>query len=157
MVYVFDASAINFVGRQTNAALIFDVLHDLMLGRHMCFPDEVVDELKRLAHGEIAYTWTRAAAVSRLDRGAAYKHLVAVTHRVPNLVDDEAEYESSAPNVLAQAHSLMLDGHDVCVVTEDVRIKPTRLSLAAACAQLDVPWCAVAECLRAFNAEQLLD
>lgn len=155
-VYVIDASAINYVGRQNNAPLIFDALQDLISGQFMCFPDEVLDELKRLAKGEYAYSWTKAVAASRMDRGAAYKHLQAVIYQVPNLVDQDSEYESSVACVLAQARSLAYDGHDVQVVTEDVRDKPTRISLAAACATLNVPWCAVSECLRRHNYNGLL-
>jgi hypothetical protein len=147
-MYVIDASAINHVGRQATAPGVFDVLLEMIESHEMCFPDEVLDELERLAKGEHAYTWAKAAGASRLDRGAAYKHLVAVTHLVPALVDAEAEYESSAPCVLAQARSLQLAGFSVRVVTEDVRDKPTRISLAAACAQLDMSWCAVSQCLR---------
>jgi len=147
-MYIIDASAINHVGRQRHAPLMFDVLLGMIASHQMCFPDEVLDELERLARGEHTYTWAKAAAASRFDRGAAYKHLVAVTHQVRDLVDAEAEYESSAPCVLAQARSLFLTGHKVKVVTEDVRDKPTRISLAAACSKLDMPWCAVSQCLK---------
>jgi hypothetical protein len=157
MIFVIDAPAIIFVGRQHQAASIFDALHDLIVTQQMCFPDEVLEELQRLARGEFAYSWTKAAAASRFDRGAAYKHYVAVVSQVPGLVDADAEHESSAPCVLAQARSLMLEQQTIQVVTEDVRDKPTRLSLASACAQLGVSWCAMAECLRSCQVGHLLD
>lgn len=147
VIYVFDAHAINATGRQSHAPLIFDVLYDLICESLACFPDEVVEELKRLAKGEFTYSWVKAAASSRFDKGAAYKHYQAVTSLVPDLVDDYAEYESSAACVLAQARSLTVVGHEVKVVTEDIRTKPTRICLAEACDRLEMPWCTLQQCL----------
>lgn len=147
MLHVLDVSAINAAGRQPNAPLIFEALDDLIKDKRACFPDEVLEELERLARGEFTYTWTKAVATDRCDKGAAYKHVQSVAHLVPNLVDADAEHESSAVAVLAQARSLMLLRQDIVVVTEDVRPKPTRMALAEACQQLEVPWMPLPTCL----------
>jgi hypothetical protein len=141
MLHVIDAPAINYVGRKIEAPAIFDALHDHIQEEKLCFPDEVLEELKRLAKGEFTYSWVKAAAVSRFNKGAAYKHYVAVTSQVTELIDIYAEHESSCAAVLAQAYSLILAGHPVTVITEDVRDKPTRISLAAACERMHMTWC----------------
>lgn len=134
-----------------------DVLGDLIEDKRACFPDTVLAELERLARGEFTYTWAKAIAPSRCEKGAAYTHQQAVAHQVPGLVDHESEHESSVVAVVAQARSLIQTGRvDVTVVTEDVRPKPTRLPLVAGCNQLSIPWISLADCLRTCGYGGLL-
>jgi hypothetical protein len=156
MLYILDVSAINLAGRRDNAPLILEALGDLIESSVACFPDEVLAELERLARGEFTYTWAKAAAPNRFDKGASYKVLASTSHQVRGLVDIYAEYESSACAVLAQARSLGLDGRDVSVVTEDTREKPTRMSLAAACDQMDVRWVPLNDCLLLCGHDDLV-
>jgi len=157
VLHVFDVSALNAAGRYRNASLVFEALGDLIEDKQACFPDDVLGELERLARGEFTYTWAKAIAPSRCEKGAAYKHHQAIAHQVPDLIDHEAEHESSVVAVAAQAYSLMQAGRiDVTAVTEDVRAKPTRLPLATGCGQLGIPWISLANCLRTCGYGNLL-
>lgn len=155
MIHILDASCINAAGRHSNAPFVLDVLDDLIKDRQACFPDEVLLELERLAKGEFTYSWLKATSNNRFNKGAAYKHHQYVAHQVPSLVDDDAQYESSAVAVLAQARDLSVTGLDVAVVTEDIRVKPTRTALSVACNQLGMPWMRLSDCLGACGFESL--
>ncbi|MFI6599140.1 DUF4411 family protein [Nonomuraea sp. NPDC050536] len=154
-MYVIDVSALNAVGHHRNGPLIFDVLDDLVKAQQLCFPDEVLNELERLAKGEFTYSWTKATASDRLDKGAPYKYYQAVVHQVRELVDEDAEHESSAATVAAQAKSLMADGYSVTVITEDIKSKPTRMPLALACDILEIPWIGIGHYLESCGSIEL--
>ena len=72
MRYVLDVSIINGISLNVrDPELVFDRLTDLVKEGTVCFCNEVMTELKRLAEGELAYTWAKAAgAATRREKGA---------------------------------------------------------------------------------------
>jgi Domain of unknown function (DUF4411) len=153
--YVLDVSTINAISLDVpDPELVFDRLTDLVKEGTVCFSNEVIDELKRLAEGELAYTWAKAAGTARREKGAPYDYVQWVADNVRDLVDEYAEYESAAPTVLAQACYLKADGQEVCVVTEDIRDKPTRISLGSGCAQAGIRSIRLQQFLEELNNDE---
>jgi hypothetical protein len=135
-MYVLDGPAIVSVPLQVaNPSDVFLGLTDLLDARELCFCNEVLDELDRIAKGEPALVWARSSAPNRAHKGSAYRYSVWVGHDFRELTDTTARdtQESAATYVVAQALELRDAGEDVTVVSEDRRPKPTRASLLQAC------------------------
>lgn len=149
MLHVVDVSSLLAAGWRADANFVLQFLDDLVKDETLCYPDAVLHELKQRARGEFTYTWAKAVGDNRCSKSVAYGYIRLVSESVPDLVDEEAQTASSAPEVLAQACALRKTDPDVCVVTEDVKDKPTRLALATACDRLEVPHMRLNDCLSA--------
>lgn len=139
MLHVVDtASLLTIQNFREDAVDCFVGMTDLVKESQLCFPAEVIDELERLAKGESALVWAKAVSDSRCNKGASYNYTEWVLASCPTLLDDTAlaTQEPAAPFVAAQAVQLQSESHEVCVVTEDVLEKPTRMCLRQACAEL---------------------
>jgi hypothetical protein len=154
-VYVFDGSSIITAGLLDDAPEIFDLFGELIHGHRACFPDEVLAELGRLAKDEHPNTWAKGIAPTRCHKGASYKIFGWVAQNVQDLIDYDAEHSSPAAAVLAQARELSTPAFEAIVVTEDIIDKPTRISLATACQQLDMPYVRLHECIRRTKSENI--
>jgi len=65
-----------------------------------------------------------------------------------HMVDVDAEGDPGDPYVLAQALSLMDDGMDVRIVTEDaLDHEPLRIAMTTGCDRMDIPYCRLADFL----------
>lgn len=141
MLYIFDASAIvsvQFCTADTNV-LLEEMAERLNRGE-LCFCNEVLEELKRLAREEAPLAWAVASGPNRAHKGAPYNYIAWVLDQIPEIVDDSARdtQEPAGPYVLAQALELHRTQKQVTVVTADLYAKPTRTCLKDACAQLGI-------------------
>ncbi len=73
-----------------------------------------------------------------------YEHILNVMSIAGAVVDVDKASEDADPWVLALALQLKIDGHAVCIVTEDI-VDRSRISIATACGRLDIEWCRVRE------------
>lgn len=141
MLYVADSAAIIEVqNSRPNSSACFNGMTALVEESSLCFPDEVIEELGRLAKDEAGHVWARAVSGSRCHRGAPFNYVTWVLQECSGLVDATAlaSQEPAAVYVAAQALQLSNDGKEVAVVTEDVHEKPTRQCLAEACERLEL-------------------
>ena len=91
--------------------------------------------LERLAKGDPALTWAKAAAPNRAHKGASYLNIEFVAQDFEEIIDTSARdtQESAALYAVAQALELRDNDIEVTVVTEDRFPKPTRASVLEAC------------------------
>lgn len=142
MLYVLDsATLLTIQNFRNDAADLFDGMTTLVQDSRLCFPPEVVEELRRLAHKEQALVWARAVPDSRCNKGAPDNYTSWVLYSCPTLVDGTAlaNQETAAPFVAAQAVQIRTEGGEASVVTEDIYEKPTRTCLWQACGDLGLP------------------
>jgi uncharacterized protein DUF4411 len=103
--------------------------------KKLFYPPEVCSELERgaesLSNPDAPLIWARDHKHCS-ERPAELTTLRRILERVPDLIDPDNPYEQADPYVLAVALDLHIGGFDVCVVTEDRRDRPTRVSLATA-------------------------
>jgi hypothetical protein len=152
LIYVFDASALLAVDYYCpTPQYVFGEMVDMVSDGRVCFCDEVLEELGRMASGEWPFVWAKSVSERRRYRGGGYSTKILIAAQARELIDGEASYESSAPAVLAQAYDLRADGLDAYVVTEDTVEKPTRIPLVIACGRLSVPCKSTHEFLKACN------
>ncbi|MEU4980842.1 DUF4411 family protein [Streptomyces sp. NPDC021969] len=140
-MYVIDTDALIAVAQlvpESNINLLLEDLVPLVEEGNVCFPDLVIAECKRLAHGESIALWVRSVAGSRVCKSVAYSFTIQVLAAAPDLLDDSGEEESSQVAVAAMALYFSSKDDEVMVVTEDRRPLPTRTCLADACKEMDV-------------------
>jgi hypothetical protein len=114
---------------------------DLLGEGKLCFPNEVVEELERIARKEAPLMWAKGCSPSRTNKGAPYPFIEWVGQDFPDLVDATARdtQETGAVYVVAQALALKDANLGVTVVTNDIRAKPTRASTQEACVHFKIP------------------
>ena len=139
-----------------NPGQAFNYLTDLVRNGDLVFPDQVMDELERLALDEDPHVWARAVAGERFRKAADYSQVQWVLNQVRDLTDSEAEYEVAAPYVVALARELIEDGHNCHIVTDDVHDKPTRIALTTACMRLGIRSVTCRVCLSEAGRADLL-
>jgi hypothetical protein len=77
VIYVLDVSAL--LGIQVyvpTPELVFDTMVDLVDEGTVCFCDEVLEELERVAKGTWTFVWAKSVARSRTQRGGGYENKV---------------------------------------------------------------------------------
>jgi hypothetical protein len=147
VIYVFDSSAlIGILLKGPDHGSVYNRLTDFVNSDQVCFCDDVLVELERLARNEPPHIWAKAVAKSRCHKDAAYKHKMWTAQQAPDLIDLDAEFGSAAA-VLAQARELISLQQKTRVVTEDINDKPTRAALAVVCRRLNIPVMRLQECL----------
>jgi hypothetical protein len=158
-VYVLDADS--FLQLPTllpdgSIHSLLDDLGDLVQEGYVTFPDHVLNECKRIAKGELIFTWMKAISASRKNHKVAYAHTVQVLAKCRDLLDEDAPEEQSPLAVAAMAHYLNSTDLDCVVVTEDRRPLPTRLCLSEACGVLGIPELTVVQFLADVQLDQHL-
>jgi hypothetical protein len=152
LIAVFDASALLAIDYYCSTPQhVFGQMIEMVSEGTVCFCDEVLEELHRMASAEWPYVWAKSVSERRRYRGGGYSTKILIAAQVQELIDSEATYEAAAPAVLAQAYDLREQGMDAHIVTEDTMEKPTRIPLAIACTRLDVPCKSTYEFLKAYN------
>lgn len=142
VLYVLDGPAIVTVSLEvSDDNEVFMGLTDLLDDGEVCFCDEVVPELERLAKGDPALTWAKTAAPNRAYKGASYLTIEFVAQDFKEIIDTTARdtQESAALYVVAQALELRDNGVEVTVVSQDRHSKPTRASVLEACQHFGLP------------------
>ncbi len=150
MLYVLDGPAILSVSLEvSDENAVFVGLSELLDDGDLCFCDEVLPELDRLAKGEAGRTWARTAAPNRAHKGASYLAIEFVAQDFSEIIDTTARdtQESAALYVVAQALELRDAGREVIVVSQDRRPKPTRASVLEACEHFGLPCISLPEFL----------
>lgn len=160
MLYILDGPAIVSVPLQVeNPSEVFLGMTRLLENGDLCFCGEILDELDRLARGEQALVWARSSAGNRAHKGAAYPSIEWVAQDFEAIIDTTARdtQEPAALYVVAQALELRDTGHDVTVVSEDRRPKPTRACLLEACEHFGLRCIALLDFLREVSLLAELD
>jgi rRNA-processing protein FCF1 len=143
LLYVIDTAALLTIQNgRSDSANCFLGMTDLVNESKLCFPNEVVEELERLAREEEALVWAKTASSSRCHKGAPYNYVAWVLQACEDIADKSAHVsqEPAAPYVAAQALELKTENVEALVVTEDVLEKPTRKCLRQACEDLELPF-----------------
>lgn len=137
-LWVVDSSSVICVREKYSAAKekqVFDQLSDYANRGKMLFPPEVCGELERGAESETnpdaALRWVRAHK-DQCERAATPENIRRVLAKVPELIDVDSPNEQADPYVLAVAVDLQISGFRVCIITDDRKDKPKKLSLATA-------------------------
>jgi hypothetical protein len=157
MIYVLDGPAIVSVALVVpDPNAVFLGMTDLLNEGKLCFPNEVVEELERIARNEAPLVWAKGCAPSRTNKGAPYPFIEWVGQDFPDLIDTTARdtQESGAVYVVAQALTLEDANLSVTVVTNDVRAKPTRASTQQACQHFKIPCMELVDFLAALDLLQ---
>ena len=153
-VWILDTSAlIEFkqllpVAEQWNA---FVRLERLVGNGRIAMPRQVLAEATRVSHPDVPGAWA-AAMRERLQHtlDPGYHFTKLVMEEAGDVVDANRPTEDADPYVLALALHTRERGFDVMVVTADVVDRlPIKISLATACARLNVEWARPEEFLTA--------
>ena len=141
--WILDTSAlIDFkhllpVSDQWNA---FVRLESLVENGWIAMPSQVLTEATNLIHPDLPGAWA-AGMRRRLQhtRDPGHHFIQCVMREASDVVDHDKTAEDADPYVLALALYLRERGRDVVVVTNDVVDRlPTKISLATACARMNV-------------------
>jgi hypothetical protein len=104
----------------------------------LTFPDEVLREVKGVAHLDAPGAWADGVEDNRRPPKQPEDELVAeVLAQCPGLVDPDRPVHGD-PYVVALAVHFARGSHDVVVVSDDVRDRQDRLSVRAACDMLGI-------------------
>jgi hypothetical protein len=149
-MYVVDGPAIVSVPLNVGEpSKVFLGMTEMLNDAKLCFCDQVVTELERIAKDEQPLVWAKGCSANRAHKGAAYNFIAWVTVDFSDLVDETARdtQEAAAVYVVAQALALRDAGLDVTVVSEDRYRKPTRASVREACEHFGLRCIALVEFL----------
>ena len=161
-IWVADTSSLSGIRRideigVAREATVLKKLERFVESGQIVYPKPVVDELGQYASGDKPfrpYEWAKRhkdAIVRQADLFETTKELLADAQI--QLVVDAAKAigeEEADPYVLALAVKLKREGHEVTVLTEERRDRPSKLSLNTACGLLRV-YCLP---VRAFLVQQ---
>ncbi len=144
-LWVIDSSSLICVREKYSAAkeeTVFEQLGVYATNGKMFFPPEVCGELERGAESEAnpdaVLRWVLAHK-RRCERVATPENIRRVLAKVEELIDVDSPHEQADPYVLAVAVDLQIGGFHVCIITDDRRDKPKRLSLATASGIFMIP------------------
>src|SRR5437762_296912 len=115
--------------------MVFKAMAKYATRQKLLYPTEVRAELERGSESQSnpdpPLVWVRDHRHCS-ERPADLATVGRVLARVPDLLDPDNPHEQADPYVLAVSLDLQIGGFDVCVVTDDRRDRPTRISLATA-------------------------
>jgi hypothetical protein len=137
--YILEATALAEMFTLRAAHELIEPLTALVEGNMATFPDDVIPELRAHYADDPVFAWATGVRNARIEPAVPWDDKRDVEERVPGLIDPDDAREQCGPAVLAQAR-ILCDIGVVTVVTEDIGPKPTRVSIAAACEALDLPW-----------------
>ena len=139
-VWVIDTSSVIELRQipRPDRQPVLDALTALVDGDAMYFPPQVLGELDR--HSDVAHRWAKANATKGCRLGHLYPEGAQILGRLPNLIDHtKIGVDQADPYVVATAQVLAKQNHQVTVITDDVRTRPTRTSLSAAAGAFGFP------------------
>ena len=118
----------------------------MVVDGRIALPRQAINEVSEIAHPDLPGAWAPGIR-KRLQHPleAGYDHITKVMSVARDVGDVNKPGEDADPWVLALALHLKGDGHNVCVVTEDI-VDRTSISIATACDRLTIDWC----CIRKF-------
>ena len=158
-VWVFDTSALialkAAIPREKHER-VFKTLTRLARGRRLCFPKEVIGELRRENRDRRrprAIDWALEVEQVACRIAPSFADTKAVLARIPEIIDpaSESTIEEANPYVLALARALQSNGHDARVVAEETRDAPSKVSIDTACGVLRIPCVRLIEFLEAMR------
>ena len=139
-VWVIDTSSVIEIRQIPHAdrRAVLDALNKLVDQDQLYFPPQVVTELDR--HSDVAHRWAKANEAKATRHGLVYSEGAQVLKRLPHLIDHtKIGVDQADPYVVAVAQILAKDGHAPTIITDDVRSRPARTSLAAAAGVFGFP------------------
>lgn len=145
-VWVIDTSGIAEIRRKLNVQdrkVVFERLTVLVTDGKLKFPRQLLDEVERGAlknDYDHAWHWVKnnvehCKGHEPLD---SYVKAVLENKQVARVLDPGKDHEEADPYILALAVKLKEAGELAGVITEDVRTRPTKLSLKDACGLLRI-------------------
>lgn len=157
-VWLLDSSAMTEIKTKVRGAAqwkLFRRLEDLVETGNIAFPKQIKVEVTDIAHPDAPGVWADGVwpAMKHPQEPEPVYLAKVMSSPAAAVVDPNKTREDGDPYLIALALQLIDEGHDVCVVTNDTRTNPTRISLAAACDHVDVPWCDLDEFLSSRKAQ----
>jgi hypothetical protein len=145
VIWVIDTSAIvkiKTVVPQAQQWKLLKLLESMVEDGHLTFPKQVRDETDDLDHPDAPGVWAVGVFVSIMQPAEPdYIYVQQVmSSEAGKVVDPDKTKEDADPYIIALALQLIGAGHNVCVVTNDQKPQPGRISLSAACDALSVSW-----------------
>lgn len=132
---------------------LFRQLEDMVVAGEIAFPKQVRVEVTGMAHPDAPGVW--ADGVFSLIKYPTEPSGVFVRWVMGSpaaaVVDPNKTREDGDPYLIAMALELASKGYQCCVVTDDVKDNPTRISLGRACNILSVRWCSLSDFLTAIG------
>jgi len=105
--------------------------------------ERVTDEITKKSSSDVPFTWVKRNEVKATRYGHLYDGAREVLKKVPNLIDPEkvsvGGRDDADPHVVALALRLKAEGYDVTIITDDVRPKSKKMSLADAAGVFRIP------------------
>lgn len=146
VIWIIDTSAIVRIKSavpQSQQWKLLKHLESMVEDGLLTFPKQVRDETDDLDHPDAPGVWAVGVFASIMFPGEPdYVYVQQVmSGEAGRVVDPDKTREDADPYVLALALQLTEANHKVCVVTNDQKPQPGRISLAAACEHLSVAWC----------------
>ncbi|HYM25814.1 MAG TPA: DUF4411 family protein [Vicinamibacterales bacterium] len=160
IVWVLDTSsliAIKSTVPRVNRERLFEAMTTLAHSAELCFPREVLAELRRNLEDkrqpDPPSQWAISVEAEACSVAPTFDDVKAVLAMVPDVLDPDKEsgVDEADPYVLALAVKLRAEGYDARVVTQEARDAPKKLSLNTACGMLGVPSVPLGGFLRALD------
>lgn len=149
-VWILDTSALVEAKAAVSLAdqwQTFKLLEDMVRAGTVAMPRLVIREITQIAHPDLPGAWAPGVRdVQQHPLDPDWEHVQRVMAEAGDVVDPNKTKEDADPYVLALALQLRLQGHDVCVVTED-RVDRNRIAVTTASDRIGIPHCSVRDLL----------
>ena len=144
-VWVADSSSLILV-RETvsraNEQIIWTAFSKLAATDELVWPPEVTQEIEWGARQDTVMNWVRSHK-NGCERTAGLETVKSVLSVAQTLIDPDSPREQADPYVIALARDLLDVGGlfqpRVTIITDDLRDKPTKMSLSSAAGLMSVP------------------
>lgn len=146
-MWVIDSSSIirikQLATSQAHERALFGHMAQMVERGELTFPKQVISEVEDWTPPDGAAKWVKNNGPRRQFRDVPDDHLRVVMAEAPDVVDPNKTKDDADPYVIAMARHLRQSGYDVCIVTDDVRQQPRRISMAEACSRpgLQLSYC----------------
>ena len=121
---------------------VLAALDDMVKNDLLFFPPEVLGELERhVMKSDVAFTWAQKNATKATRYGHLFEKAKNVLAKIPNLIDPDkvSDVDFADPHVIGLAQGLVEDGHTPTVITNDTKLTPKKISLAAGAGAFGFP------------------
>jgi hypothetical protein len=140
VIWIIDTSSIVQVRRaveNTRKPYVFQSMTALVQVGRLCFPKQVVDELKRFADPSAPddqFKWANENQSKAADYVPTLEQVQQILSMVPNVLDPDKDYgvDEADPYVLALAAHFRGKEKDARIVTEETKDTPKKMSLRTA-------------------------
>lgn len=156
VIWLLDASAmvnIKKVVPGNRQWRLFRDLEDMVVEGLIAFPKQVKVEVTGMAHPDAPGVWADGVFPQikyPTDPSGNFIRTVMASPAAA-VVDPNKTREDGDPYLIAMSLELTSQGHQCCVVTDDIKDNPTRIALASACNILAVQWCSLSDFLTAIG------